>query len=177
MDGGKAEGSPENMGEKRALPCFSLNSVNSAGFVADSIVVRGLAEIASPSDGQAMKLAAVLACLALATPLHAEEPPAPVKVEQAEKQVAEGAQLLDVRTTEEWNEGHLQGAKLVTLSKEGFVEKVKTALDPKKPVLVYCKSGSRSAKAAKQLREAGFTVYDLDGGITAWQKAGKPVVK
>ncbi|HEY1120964.1 MAG TPA: rhodanese-like domain-containing protein [Haloferula sp.] len=124
-----------------------------------------------------MKLATVLACLAFAAPLHAGEEPAPVKIEQAEKQLADGAQLLDVRTPEEWKEGHLEKAKLITLSKEGFVEKVKAELDPKKPVLVYCKSGGRSAKAAKQLREAGFTVYDLDGGITAWQKAGKPVVK
>lgn len=124
-----------------------------------------------------MKLVTVLACLALAAPLHAGEEPTPVKIEQAEKQLADGAQLLDVRTPEEWKEGHLDKAKLVTLSKEGFVEKAKAELDPKKPVLVYCKSGGRSAKAAKQLREAGFTVYDLDGGITAWQKAGKPVVK
>jgi rhodanese-related sulfurtransferase len=124
-----------------------------------------------------MKLSAILACIALATPLHAEEPPTPLKVEQAEKQLAGGVQLLDVRTPKEWNEGHLQGAKLVTLAKEGFVEKAKAALDPKKPVLVYCRSGRRSAMAAKQLREAGFTVHDLDGGITAWQKAGKPVVK
>lgn len=136
-----------------------------------------LAETATPSNAQAMKLAAVLACVALASPLYANEPPAPVKIEQAEKQLADGVQLLDVRTKEEWNGGHLQGAKLVTLSKEGFVDKAKATLDPKKPVLVYCKSGGRSAKAAKQLREAGFTVYDLDGGITAWQKAGKPVQK
>jgi rhodanese-related sulfurtransferase len=124
-----------------------------------------------------MKLAAAFACLVLATPLHAVEQPAPVKVEQAEKQLAGGVQLLDVRTPEEWKEGHLQGAKLVTLAKDGFVDKAKAVLDPKKPVLVYCRSGNRSAKAAKQLREAGFTVHDLAGGITAWQKAGKPVVK
>ena len=124
-----------------------------------------------------MKLAAILACVVFASPLHAAEEPAPIKVEQAEKQIAGGEQLLDVRTEGEWKEGHLEGAKLVTLAKEGFVEKAKAALDPKKPVLVYCKSGGRSARAAKQLREAGFTVHDLDGGITAWQKAGKPVVK
>lgn len=124
-----------------------------------------------------MNLAAVLACIALAAPLQAADEPAPVKVEQAEKQIAGGEQLLDVRTESEWKEGHLEGAKLVTLAKDGFVEKAKAVLDSKKPVLVYCKSGGRSAKAAKQLREAGFTVHDLDGGITAWQKAGKPVVK
>jgi rhodanese-related sulfurtransferase len=51
-------------------------------------------------------------------------------------------------------------------------------VDPKKPVLVYCRSGGRSAKAAKQMKDLGFVeISDLDGGITAWKKAGKKVVK
>jgi rhodanese-related sulfurtransferase len=50
--------------------------------------------------------------------------------------------------------------------------------DPGKPVLVYCRSGGRSARASKQLEKLGYkVVYDLDGGITAWKKAGKKVVK
>jgi rhodanese-related sulfurtransferase len=102
---------------------------------------------------------------------------APVKIEQAEKQLVSGAQVLDVRTKKEWEDGHLKGATLVTVTEDGFLEKAKVALDPKKPVVVYCKSGGRSSKAAKQLRAAGFTVYDIDGGITAWKAAGKPVVK
>lgn len=102
----------------------------------------------------------------------------PVKVEQAEKQIASGIQLLDVRTKEEWDEGRLKGAKLVPVTEEGFLAKARAALDPKKPVLVYCKSGKRSAKAAKELRAAGFApVLELDGGIAAWEKAGKPLVK
>jgi rhodanese-related sulfurtransferase len=107
----------------------------------------------------------------------AEPAIAPVSIEQAEKQLAEGAQLLDVRTKEEWNEGHLEGATLVTVTEEGFLEKAKSELDAKKPVLVYCRSGARSAKATEQLRAAGFTVHDLKGGITAWKDAGKPLVK
>jgi phage shock protein E len=107
----------------------------------------------------------------------AESAPAPITIEQAEKQLAEGAQLLDVRTKEEWDEGHLKGATLVTVTEEGFLEKAKAKLDPKKPVVVYCRSGARSAKATEQLREAGFTIHDLAGGITAWKAAGKPVVK
>ena len=124
-----------------------------------------------------MKFAVFISCAMLAGALHAVEQPAPIKVEQAEKQLAGGVQLLDVRTPKEWNEGHLQGAKLVTLSEDGFLDKAKAALDPKKPVLLYCRTGGRSAKAAEQLRDAGVTVHDLEGGITAWQKAGKPVVK
>ncbi len=124
----------------------------------------------------ALLLVPLFSCLALA----ADEPSkdAPVKIEQAEKLIADGIQLLDVRTQEEWDEGHLKGAKRVDFAAEGFLEKAKAALDPKKPVLVYCRSGGRSAKATKALREAGFgTVHDMAGGITAWQKAGKPVEK
>ena len=82
----------------------------------------------------------------------------PIKIEQAAAKIEAGAQLLDVRTKEEWAEGHLKGAKWVPLAEEGFVEKAKAVLDPKKPVVVYCRSGGRSAKATKQLRDAGFTV-------------------
>jgi phage shock protein E len=102
---------------------------------------------------------------------------APVKIEEAEKQLASGAQLLDVRTKEEWAEGHLKGAKLATVTEEGFIDKAKALLDPKKPVVVYCRSGKRSAKATEQLRANGFTVFDLEGGITAWIAAGKAVEK
>ena len=102
---------------------------------------------------------------------------APVKIEQAENQLRNGAQLLDVRTQQEWDEGHLKNATLVTVTEDGFLDKAKAALDPKKEVLVYCRSGRRSALAAAQLRAAGFTVSDLEGGIIAWKTAGKPVVK
>jgi phage shock protein E len=110
---------------------------------------------------------------------RAEEPavPAPVKIEQAEKYLAAGAQLLDVRTKREWNEGHLKGATLVSVTEDGFLEKAKASLDPKKEVVVYCRSGTRSAIATGQLRAAGFTVHDLAGGIAAWQDAGKEVLK
>ncbi|MEP2775099.1 MAG: rhodanese-like domain-containing protein [Luteolibacter sp.] len=110
---------------------------------------------------------------------HSGEPvvAAPVTIEQAEKQLVDGAQLLDVRTQEEWDEGHLEGATLVTVTEEGFLDKAKATLDPEKPVVVYCRSGNRSAKATEQLRTAGFTVHDLAGGITAWKAAGKPLAK
>ena len=101
----------------------------------------------------------------------------PVKIDAVEKQLDAGAQILDVRTKEEWNEGHLKGAKLVTVTEEGFLDKAKTALDSKQPVVVYCRSGRRSALAAEQLRAAGFTVHDMQGGITAWIEAGKPIDK
>lgn len=132
-------------------------------------------------DAHGMKFSIFTTALlfAIASISQAAEPAATatVKIEQAEIQLAEGAQLLDVRTKKEWDEGHLEGATLVTVTEEGFLVKAKAALDRDKEVVVYCRSGKRSAMAAKQLRAAGFTVYELDGGITAWKAAGKPVVK
>lgn len=122
----------------------------------------------------------LVACLLPAISFAADDTPpnGPVKIEQAEKQISSGIQLLDVRTIDEWETGYLKGAKLVTFGEKGFVEKAKATLDPKKPVLVYCRSGKRTIAAAKELRGAGFTtVSEMEGGITAWEKAGKPVVK
>jgi len=119
----------------------------------------------------------LLICVANLSLADAPAVSAPVKIEQAEKKLAEGAQLLDVRTKEEWDEGHLKGATLVTVTEEGFLKKAKAVLDPKKPVVVYCRSGKRSAKATEQLRAAGFIVYDLEGGINAWKASGKPLEK
>ncbi len=87
-------------------------------------------------------------------------------------------QLLDVRTEEEWNEGRLDGAVRIQIGSDDFAEQVKARFDESKPLLVYCRSGARSARAAKQLEALGFkTVYDLKGGILAWEKDGKKVVK
>ena len=142
---------------------------------------RGLAVSRKRDDVERMKFLILTTSilLSIGSISQADEPAvaAPVKIEQAEKHLADGAQLLDVRTKEEWDEGHLKGATLVTVTEDGFLDKAKAALDPKKAVVVYCKSGGRSAMAAQQLRAAGFTVYDLDGGITAWKAGGKPVVK
>lgn len=114
------------------------------------------------------------ACVSLADEPKIAEP---VKIEIAEKHLAAGAQLLDVRTKEEWAGGHLKGATLVTVTEDGFLEKAKAVLDVEKPVVVYCRSGRRSVMATKQLREAGFTVFEINGGINAWVAAGKPVEK
>lgn len=87
-------------------------------------------------------------------------------------------QLLDVRTEEEWNEGRLDGAVRVEIGSRDFTTQVKANLDESQPVLVYCRSGRRSARATDKLEAMGFkTVYDLKGGILAWTKDGQKVVK
>lgn len=86
-------------------------------------------------------------------------------------------QILDVRTPSEFNEGYIDGARNINWSSQDFAINV-GALDKSKPVMVYCRSGRRSAEAAKYLRENGFTsVYELEGGIEAWAAAGKNLKK
>jgi rhodanese-related sulfurtransferase len=93
-----------------------------------------------------------------------------------EKAIADSnIQVLDVRTMEEFNSGHLKDAFLADWTKkEQFRERV-AALDKKKPVYTYCLSGGRSSAATKWLNENGFQAYNLDGGIAAWKREGKPV--
>jgi rhodanese-related sulfurtransferase len=88
------------------------------------------------------------------------------------------AQILDVRTKEEFATGHLANARLIPWTDADFAERAAKELDPSKPLLVYCRSGARSAKASTALSKLGFkSIRNLDGGITAWTKDGQPVVK
>lgn len=82
--------------------------------------------------------------------------------------------LIDVRTPEEYAEGHLEGAENIDVKAADFAERIK---DINGTVAVYCRGGRRSMTAAVQFAANGCTVYNLDGGILAWQKAGKPTVK
>ena len=87
------------------------------------------------------------------------------------------AQLLDVRTPQEYTEAHLTKAQNSNWNSDDFLINV-AKLDKSKPVLVYCKIGGRSAKAAQKLTELGFKdVLNLDGGIDNWTAAGLPTSK
>ncbi|MBU2525689.1 MAG: rhodanese-like domain-containing protein [Bacteroidetes bacterium] len=87
----------------------------------------------------------------------------------------ENVQLIDVRTPVEYTDGHLPNAQNINFFDDDF-EKQLEKLDKNQPICVYCKSGGRSSKAAKILREKGFkAVYNLDGGIIKWQKEGLEV--
>ena len=85
--------------------------------------------------------------------------------------------LVDVRTPEEYAEGHLRGAANMDWNAEDFLECFEAACPKETPVAVYCRTGRRSAEAAKKLSKAGYAVTNLLGGIEGWQAAGKPVTK
>ncbi len=87
----------------------------------------------------------------------------------------QGALLLDVRSPEEYAEGHLKNALNINRNDERF-ETTCDKLDKKKTVFVYCLKGGRSASAAAYLRQSGFThVYELQGGIEAWTNEKLPL--
>lgn len=87
----------------------------------------------------------------------------------------EDVQIIDVRTKAEYESGHLFDAENIDVNSPEFEALIQN-LDKDKPICVYCKSGGRSAKAAKILQEKGFkAVYDLEGGIVKWQKEGKEI--
>ena len=87
----------------------------------------------------------------------------------------EEGQVLDVRTPDEWESGVIKGAIKINFYDSDFKNQIEK-LDKGKAVLVYCKSGGRSAKAAEQLKEEGFQeIYNLLGGIIIWRSTGREI--
>lgn len=79
--------------------------------------------------------------------------------------------IIDVRTPEEFAQGHIKGAKNINFLDADFTNEIKR-LDSNKEYLIYCRSGTRSAKAQKVMEANGVAkIYNLDGGYNAWQKA------
>lgn len=95
--------------------------------------------------------------------------------EMANLEDMESVQLVDVRTVEEFVSGHIKGAQNIVYLSDTWSSEIEK-LDKEDPVYVYCAKGGRSAKCAQLLADAGFKkVYDLEGGVTQWKEAGKPL--
>lgn len=87
--------------------------------------------------------------------------------------------VIDVRTKEEYDAGHIKGALNFDYYSDDFEEKIESQLkDKNKPYIVYCRSGMRSLYSAQILEDLGYTdVTNMKGGFLAWQSAGKPVTE
>lgn len=87
--------------------------------------------------------------------------------------------VIDVRTKEEYDAGHIKGALNIDYYNDDFEEKIESQLkDKNKPYIVYCRSGMRSLYSAQILEDLGYTdVTNMKGGFLAWQSAGKPVTE
>jgi rhodanese-related sulfurtransferase len=95
-----------------------------------------------------------------------------VSREEAQKLVADGAQLVDVRAEHEWEAGRIAGAKHIPLAE--LVERI-GEIDEDRPVVLYCRGGNRSTMAAEALAEAGFDAAKLSEGIVGWSEADLPL--
>ncbi len=107
-------------------------------------------------------------------PAHAivSAPGAEVDPHEASAMLAQGAQLVDVREPWEWAALRIPGARLMPVSE---VPRRASEIDPDRPVIVQCSSGSRSAGVVEALRKAGYTqAYNLAGGIIAWTNLALP---
>jgi rhodanese-related sulfurtransferase len=81
--------------------------------------------------------------------------------------------LLDVREDDEWQAGHIDGAQHIPLGELG--ERL-SELPSGRSIVAVCRSGGRSGNAVRGLRQLGYDAENLDGGVTAWTRAGLPLV-
>ena len=86
-----------------------------------------------------------------------------------ENVIEKEVQLVDVRTSEEYESGHIEGAvNYNIIDSQRFLTQIEN-LDKEEPVYLYCKMGERSDRAAKLLKEKGFTkIFDYSGGYNDW---------
>jgi rhodanese-related sulfurtransferase len=84
--------------------------------------------------------------------------------------------VLDVRTADEYGDGHIERAINIDVKKDDFLQKAKAAIPTGKTIAVYCRSGRRSANACGKLSSEGYKCVNLKGGVLAWMDEKKPVI-
>jgi rhodanese-related sulfurtransferase len=92
-----------------------------------------------------------------------------ISPQRAGELVGSGAVLIDVRRPYEWEAGRIAGAQHIEMND---LANDAEAVPRDRPVVFYCRSGSRSALAAAAFRQAGWDAYNLEGGVTAWVEQG-----
>jgi rhodanese-related sulfurtransferase len=92
-----------------------------------------------------------------------------VSREEAEGLLEEGAQIVDVRGAHEWEAGHIAGARHLPLDE---LSERTGELDGERPVILYCRGGTRSSMATDALAEGGYEAMKLTEGIVGWAEAG-----
>ncbi len=89
--------------------------------------------------------------------------------EVSELQARNEIQLIDVRQPHEHEAGHIAGTRLIELAE---LSSRAAEIDRERPVVFYCRSGSRSAMATEAFRRAGYEAHNMEGGMLDWQAAG-----
>ena len=125
-----------------------------------------------------MKTLRATLLLLIPTLMLAADPAKHVKADEAAKIIADGkVAVIDVRTPDEFKDGHIKGAKNIDIMSKDFETQL-GKLDKTQPTLVHCQAGGRSTRALPIFEKLGFTnLIHLDDGFGGWEAAGKPVVK
>jgi rhodanese-related sulfurtransferase len=92
--------------------------------------------------------------------------------DEAQKLIEDGAQVVDVRADHEWEAGRITGAAHIPLAE--LAERT-GEIDKERPVVLYCRGGTRSTMATDALTEAGFDAAKLSEGIVGWSEANLPL--
>jgi rhodanese-related sulfurtransferase len=92
-----------------------------------------------------------------------------VTATEAKQIIERGSQLIDVRTDVEYAAGHIPGARHIPLSD---VQRESGGLDKDQPIVIYCRSGNRSAPAADAFAASGWDAHSIEGGLLGWAEAG-----
>lgn len=125
---------------------------------------------------QAISFIAMALCIAPASGCNSNDCIVSVSAPEFAKEIkTDSVQLLDVRTPEEYAEGHIGGAININVKSDDFKLKAQKKLSKDSTILVYCRSGRRSLDAADILIKLGYKVVNLKGGIIEWKDDGFPV--
>lgn len=93
------------------------------------------------------------------------------------KEKAANQTIIDIRTPQEFSQGHIDGAININYYDNNFIDQI-AKYDKNQPIFIYCRSGNRTSSAAKKIADFGFTeIYDLEGGILYWLKNNNETVK
>ncbi|MFZ2283285.1 MAG: rhodanese-like domain-containing protein [Lutibacter sp.] len=85
--------------------------------------------------------------------------------------------IIDIRTPQEFSEGHIEGAININYFDDNFLDQI-AKYDKNQPIFIYCRSGNRTTSASKKAADFGFKeIYDLEGGILYWIKNNNEIVK
>lgn len=125
-----------------------------------------------------MKKIFIMSIITMLSSLYSCQAQKSLSADDYEKAIADTAVIrLDVRTAEEFANGHIRGAINIDVLKSDFEQKAAATLPKSKTIAVNCRSGKRSKNAAAILTKNGYQVIELDSGFIGWQAAGKEIVK
>ncbi|MEO2281782.1 rhodanese-like domain-containing protein [Pseudoalteromonas pernae] len=123
-----------------------------------------------------LSVVSMLAIMALMAPSMAQSKAQDIAQQQllVDRFEAQPMQLLDVRSSEEYQQGHIKGAINISFD---VISEHAAKLDKEQPIVVYCRSGRRAGIAIETLQQLGFTkLYHLEGDMMGWTEKDLPVI-